>query len=317
MRNATDRVIFYSRRKGRADQRSNKGHLTIKTQAFVTRVVFEDGTPPWTIGVEARLGEHLFQADPKFSASASFETVQFNCQREVILAGGTFNSPQLLMLSGIGPEDQLNKLGLRCISNLPGVGQNLQDRYEVAIIHQMREDFGLLKNVTLDVANPDPDLQKWIADKKGAYTTNGAVLGVFLRSDPMLSEPDVFVFAVPGDFRGYKKGYSKEALTKKNVLNWENLKASPRSRRNRYHRIDESLRRSEVGATIFEKLRFQGADLKALVHGVRYVEESRNTSNIRFTPASIRPPSRTWTTKHSRSGFGLGRGVITPAALAG
>ncbi len=102
-------------------------------------------TPPRAIGVEVRLGEHLFQADPNFSANAPYETMQIRCKREVILAGGTFNSPQLLMLSGIGPADRLNKLGLRCISDLPGVGQNLQDRYEVAIIHQMREDFGLLK----------------------------------------------------------------------------------------------------------------------------------------------------------------------------
>jgi choline dehydrogenase len=53
------------------------------------------------------------------------------------------------LLSGIGPADLFKKLDIRCISDLPGVGQNLQDRYEVAIVHQMREDFALLKNVTL------------------------------------------------------------------------------------------------------------------------------------------------------------------------
>jgi choline dehydrogenase-like flavoprotein len=256
------------------DQRSQKGHLTIKTHALVTKVLFEDGAPPRAIGVEARLGEHLFQADPSFSASAPYETVQFRCDREVILAGGTFNSPQLLVLSGIGPADQLNKLGLRCISDLPGVGQNLQDRYEVAIIHQMREDFELLKNVTLDVANPDPDLQKWLVNKKGVYTTNGAVLGVFLRSDPMLSQPDVFVFALPGNFRGYKKGYSKEALTQKNVLTWAILKASTKNRGGIVTiESTDPCAVPEINFRYFDEgSDSRESDLNALVHGVRYVE---------------------------------------------
>ena len=253
---------------------TEKGRLTIKTHALVTKVLFEDGAPPRAIGVEARLGEHLFQADPSFSASAPYETVQFRCKREVILSGGTFNSPQLLLLSGIGPAELIRKLGVRCISDLPGVGQNLQDRYEVAIIHQMREDFGLLKNVTLDVMNPDPDLQKWLANRKGAYTTNGAVLGVFLRSDPMLSEPDLFVFALPGNFRGYKKGYSKEALTKKNLLTWAILKASTKNRGGTV--TIESTDPCAVPAINFryfeEGSDSRELDLKALVHGVRYVE---------------------------------------------
>ena len=253
---------------------TEKGRLTIKTHALVTKVLFEDGAPPRAIGVEARLGEHLFQADPSFSANAPYETVQFRCKREVILAGGTFNSPQLLLLSGIGPAELIRKLGLRCISDLPGVGQNLQDRYEVAIIHQMREDFGLLKNVTLDVANPDPELEKWLANRKGVYTTNGAVLGVFLRSDPMLSEPDVFVFALPGNFRGYEKGYSKEALTKKNLLTWAILKASTKNRGGTV--TIESTDPCAVPAINFryfeEGSDSRELDLKALIHGVRYVE---------------------------------------------
>jgi choline dehydrogenase-like flavoprotein len=256
------------------DRGGDKGRVTIKTNALVTKVLFDDGTPPRAIGVEARLGEHLFQADPNFSPGAPYETVQFHCNGEVILAGGTFNSPQLLLLSGIGPADRLKELGLRCISDLPGVGQNLQDRYELGIIHQMRGDFALLKDVTLDVANPDPDLKKWIANKKGVYTTNGAVLGVFLRSDPLLSQPDIFVFGLPGNFRGYVKGYSKEALTQKNLFTWAILKASTKNRAGTV--TIESTDPSAVPAINFryfeEGSDSQDLDLNALVHGVRYVE---------------------------------------------
>ena len=256
------------------DPGSGMRRLTIKTHALVTQVLFEDESPARAIGVEVRMGEHLFQADPNFSPSATYETVQFRCKREVILSGGTFNSPQLLMLSGIGPAEQLDKLGIRCVSDLPGVGQNLQDRYEVAIIHQMREDFALLKNVTLDVANPDPDLQKWLANKKGVYTTNGAVLGVFLRSDPMLSEPDVFVFALPGNFRGYKKGYSQDALTQKNLLTWAILKASTKNRGGTVNiETADPCVVPEINFRYFEEgSDSRDLDLQALVHGVRYVE---------------------------------------------
>jgi choline dehydrogenase-like flavoprotein len=256
------------------DRGVEKGSVTIKTHALVTKVLFDDGTPPRAIGVEARLGEHLFQADPNFSSGAPYETAQFRCHREVILAGGSFNSPQLLMLSGIGPADRLNQLALRCISDLPGVGQNLQDRYELGVIHQMRGDFALLKDVTLDVANPDPELKKWIANKKGVYTTNGAVLGVFLRSDPRLSQPDLFVFGLPGNFRGYVKGYSKETLTQKNLLTWAILKASTKNRAGTV--TIESTDPSAVPAINFRYFE-EGSDsldldLNALVHGVRYVE---------------------------------------------
>jgi choline dehydrogenase-like flavoprotein len=256
------------------EHRSKMGRLTIETHALVTRVLFDNGTPPRAFGVEARFGQHLYQADPNFSATMPYETREVRCQREVILAGGTFNSPQLLMLSGIGPADRLQELGLRCISDLPGVGQNLQDRYEVAVIHQMREDFGLLKNVTLDVVNPDPDLQKWLSEKKGVYTTNGAVLGVFLRSDPMLSEPDVFVFALPGNFRGYQKGYSKEALTQKNLLTWAILKASTKNRGGTLTiQSTDPCAVPDINFRYFEEgSDSRELDLKALVHGVRYVE---------------------------------------------
>jgi choline dehydrogenase-like flavoprotein len=272
-RNGPRDFLLEVEREGR-EHGLEKGRVTIKTNALVTKVLFDDVTPPRAIGVEARLGEHLFQADPNFSPGAPYETVQFRCHGEVILAGGTFNSPQLLMLSGIGPADRLNQLGLRCLSDLPGVGQNLQDRYELGIIHQMREDFALLKDVTLDVANPDPELKKWLEHKKGVYTTNGAVLGVFLRSDPMLSEPDIFVFGLPGNFRGYVKGYSKEALTQKNLLTWAILKASTKNRAGTV--TIESTEPSAVPAINFryfeEGSDSQDSDLKALVHGVRYVE---------------------------------------------
>lgn len=265
------------------------GQITITSNALVTKVIFDEAEPSRVVGVEVRLGEHLYRADPNFSAHAPYPTVQFRCTREVILCGGAFNTPQLLMLSGIGPEERLSQLGLPCISDLAGVGQNLQDRYEVAVVHRMRDDFDLLKNVTLDVENPDPELRQWLDKKSGIYTTSGAVLGVFLRSNPELSQPDLFVFALPGNFRGYEKGYSRKILTQKNVLTWAILKASTKNRGGTV-----TLRTadpSDVPDIDFHYFEEGGdRDLAALVAAVKCVEKIERYHEYPFTQRLDPPP---------------------------
>lgn len=66
-------------------------------------------------------------------------------EKEVIISGGTFNTPQLLKLSGIGPAAELKKVGIPVVVNLPGVGQNLQDRYENSVIVNLENPFSVFK----------------------------------------------------------------------------------------------------------------------------------------------------------------------------
>ena len=84
---------------------------------------------------------HAYRADP---APPTEDAVRDRCgcavRREVILAGGAFNTPQLLKLSGIGPREELERFGIRCRVDLPGVGENLQDRYEVGVVSRMRQE---------------------------------------------------------------------------------------------------------------------------------------------------------------------------------
>ncbi len=148
--------------------------------------------------------------------------------REVILSGGAFNTPQLLKLSGVGPRQELEKFGIKTIVDRPGVGEGLQDRYEVGIVSEMQADFSLLEGATfsapVDDGEPDPYFQQWL-EGKGVYCTNGALLGITKKSKPERPTADLFVFGVPADFRGYKPGYSGLLNQHKNFFTWAVLKA--------------------------------------------------------------------------------------------
>jgi choline dehydrogenase len=207
-------------------QKDHPDKLIIQTGALATRVLFGEGNR--AIGVEYRAGHNLYRAGCGSEKSAAGETRQAFAAREVILAGGAFNSPQLLMLSGIGPRDELAKFGIPVRVDLPGVGRNLQDRYEVGVVNRVKEQFALLKDATFAApaagAQPDPVFAQWLQGK-GVYTTNGAVISVITRSAKERPEPDLFIFGLAGLFRGYFPGYSKLFREHKNYFTWAILKA--------------------------------------------------------------------------------------------
>src|SRR3546814_6519570 len=92
-------------------------NLTVWTRALTTRVLIENGR---AVGVEL---------------AKSRERVEVRAQRGVILSGGANNSPQVLLLSGVGPADELKAQGVSVVHDLPGVGKNLQDHLEVYVQH--------------------------------------------------------------------------------------------------------------------------------------------------------------------------------------
>ena len=153
--------------------------------------------------------------------------------REVIVAGGSFNTPQLLMLSGIGPADELRAHGIDVRVDLPGVGANLQDRYEVTVVTRMTHPFDLVTGGAFHPPRPDdkpdPYLAAWRRGK-GAYTTNGGLLAVVAASRPELEVPDLFLFALPAQFRGYYPGYAEDLELQPDRLTWAILKAHTENR---------------------------------------------------------------------------------------
>src|SRR5262249_34684588 len=141
---------------------------------------------------------------------------------ETILCGGAFNTPQLLMLSGVGPRRELEDHGLKVRVDLPGVGKNLQDRYEISVVNRMKENWKLLDGATF--SKGDRQYQQWSQNNQGVYATNGGVLAVVKKSQRHRL-PDLFCLGLLGKFKGYFPGYSKLIADHQNYLSWIVLKA--------------------------------------------------------------------------------------------
>jgi choline dehydrogenase len=245
--------------------------LTIELDALVTRVIFDERNR--ATGVEYLKGERLYRAHGQ-RATAPGTPLSAQASREVILSGGAFNTPQLLLLSGIGPAAELAVLGIPVRVDLPGVGRNLQDRYEVGVVNRMNfERWKVLEGATY--RKGDPQYQEWASRRGGVYASNGAVLAAIVKSRPERPLPDLFCFALLGLFGGYFPGYSSAALTKPNYLTWAILKAHTQNRagavtlRSRDPR-DPPL----IDFNYFEEgSDSAGEDLDSVVAGIRFVRK--------------------------------------------
>jgi choline dehydrogenase len=252
-------------------QAKHPDRLRIETDALATRVLFDDKQR--AIGVEYRKGTRLYRAHPNPSEAAG-ETRRATAAREVILAGGAFNTPQLLMLSGIGPAAGLGQHGIQARVDLPGVGKNLQDRYEVGVVNRMKFDhWNILENARF--ARGDAPYQEWASRREGVYTTNGAVLAVIRRSNPQRPLPDLFCFALLGLFTGYFPGYSALFPRNRNVLTWAVLKAHTNNTAG-----EVSLRSADPRDTPVINFKYfdesndtAGQDLDSVVEGVKFVRK--------------------------------------------
>lgn len=153
---------------------ARRPNLEVRTGAHVTRVVLDGRT---ATGVEYRQ-----------DGDGTLRTV--SARREVILSGGAVNTPQLLMLSGIGPGAELRKHGIDVAVDAPEVGRNLRDH--LASLYVVAADGG-----TLFSAKSVPNLVKYLALRKGMLTSNVGEAYGFVRSRPDLPAPDVEILWAP------------------------------------------------------------------------------------------------------------------------
>jgi choline dehydrogenase-like flavoprotein len=277
------------------------GKLEIRTNCFVTEVLFANGSALRAIGVKYLEGEKLYHAHPAYNSHppplSEAKTVHVKESGEVILAGGAFNTPQLLMLSGIGDKEQLAQHGITCRVPLPGVGLNLHDRYEVTLLSEMQKDFSLLDGAEFrlpsypnEPARPDEALRLWREQGIGLYTSNGAVIAILKRSRPDLEQPDLFIFGIPLPFEGYSVGYSDVHKTfpenYRRLFTWAILKGHTHSHDGTVKlRSRDPLVTPEINFHSFHELsKPDGSDddpdLAALVEGVRFVRDIANRTGF-------------------------------------
>jgi choline dehydrogenase len=261
--------------------RTHQAHsskLTIRMHALAKRILFE-GTR--AVGVEYYDGAHLYEADPAVRRRGgpsrnenSAPVRQVFAGRELIISAGAFNSPQLLKLSGVGPRAELQKWGIDVVVDSPGVGENLQDRYEVGVISEFERPFVLLEGGTFGPpkdGSPDKYWELW-QKGQGVYASNGALIGILKRSKPKLPEPDLFIFGLPGYFKGYFPGYSEMFERQRNRFTWAILKAYTDNTAGRV-----TLRSADARAWPQIEFRYfsegndsKQADLDAVVDGVQF-----------------------------------------------
>ena len=154
-----------------------RANLTVLTKAQTTRILME--------GKRATGVEYV----------RSGRVEQVRAEREVIVCAGTYASPQLLMLSGIGPADHLREVGIDVVQDLPGVGENLQEHPNLLNIYRASGKLGLSRYLRLDRATWS--VMRWALFGEGPFATAGTMANIFMRSRPGLERPDVQLIAMP------------------------------------------------------------------------------------------------------------------------
>jgi len=180
--------LRWSAAKGYLDPIRARPNLRIVTAAMAHRVLLESGEgAPRAVGVQ-------------YQHKGQLHTLK--ARREVILSAGALQSPQLLMLSGIGPGHHLQAHGIATQVDLPGVGQNLQDHLDVMVVHQGKRTLsrGLTPNNFL---HGPWSLYQLLAKGEGMLTSNGAEGCGFLKSSPSEPIPDLQLHFMPARLRNH------------------------------------------------------------------------------------------------------------------
>jgi choline dehydrogenase len=151
-------------------------NLTVLTRAQASRILLERGR---AVGVEfIRRGE----------------IARVHADREVVISSGTYNSPALLMRSGLGPADHLREIGIDVVRDMPGVGQNLHEHPNLLNIYRAAGNIGLTRHLRLDRATFA--VLRWALFGSGPFTSGGTTANVFMRSRDGLVRPDIQIITM-------------------------------------------------------------------------------------------------------------------------
>ena len=167
-------------------QARGRPNLRIETKAFATRLLFEGKR---CVGVAFR---------------QRGRDRQITVAREVILSGGTINSPHLLQVSGIGPGAHLKSIGIGIVHDLPGVGANLSDHYAIRISHRAKDALSI--NELSRGMRLVGEIARWLTTGRGALTFGVSSAQAFALSREGLASPDIQLLFSPASYDQNKFG---------------------------------------------------------------------------------------------------------------
>jgi choline dehydrogenase-like flavoprotein len=168
------------------------GKLNVEKGALVERLILEQGR---AVGVAIKQGR---------------QRSIIRARKAVILAGGVFGTPQILMLSGIGPADHLGALGIPVVIDRPAVGSNLQDHIDYVAGFETGGDIFSGSNLKT-IWRTAGSLLQWLRKRTGPMTTNYAEAGGFIKSSPDVAVPDLQLHFVPAILEDHGRTKIKEA----------------------------------------------------------------------------------------------------------
>lgn len=165
-------------------------------------------------------GGHSYKASKMCDDAPKGVLTTLSARREVILAAGAFNTPQILKLSGIGPKAELEQHQIELVADLPGVGANLQDRYEAPLVYELKEPLDYWDRCA-PFTPSDPcqtafETGQWEGAEEtyfGPYAGNSIFSARVFKTSYAGTLPDVVTAGVPFDFRGYYPGFSAAPIT--------------------------------------------------------------------------------------------------------
>ena len=155
-----------------------RSNLTVLTKALVEKIQINDGV---ATGVKLQIDGH---------------SIELTANKEVLLCAGAINSPQVLMLSGIGPKEHLTEKGIELKADLPGVGQNLQDHLDAIVQHRCKNRNSYSISLAL-IPRYVKNAFNYMFNRKGIFTSNVAEAGGFDKTQSAAEIPDIQYHFLP------------------------------------------------------------------------------------------------------------------------
>lgn len=268
--------------------------LTISTASLATRVLFDtSGDTPRATGVSYLQGQALYRADKRYNGLQVGQELNVTATREVIVSGGTFNTPQILKLSGVGPRDELESFDIPVVKELPAVGTNMQDNYEAGVhVEASRADDSLFANCT-NLAPGDPCFREWREHGTGPYGIGAAPASILYRSSVSEdNDSDLFFFGAAGVvFEGYYPLFSQGQFPPNSSF-WSVVKMQSQNRAGTVR-----LRSADPQDTPIINFNYfaegRDHDLTALREGQQFVLDVYNSTPAPYGPYTVIKPDPT------------------------